>query len=328
MTQWRGRITGYGKFSPPRILTNEEISKVVETSDEWIRERTGIRERRIASEGMNTSDMALYASKEALLRAGITAQDLDLIIVATSSPDYLIPPISSQVQHGLGAKNTAAFTLVLGCAGFVSALITAEQYIRAGTYRTVLVIGAELISRYINWQDRTTCPLFGDGAAAVVLEADSTVRGIIANLSGSDGSGCKLLYAPSGGTAMPPSHETVDNHLHCVQMNGAEVFKFATKIIGSVFKQLLSQANLSSDQIALFIPHQANLRIIEAAARFADFPLDRVLINVERYGNTSAASIPIALCEAYEQDRIKKGDIVALIAFGAGLSWSGALIEI
>jgi len=327
MNDVRGKIVGIGTYIPKKVVTNDDLAKRLDTSDQWIRERTGIRERHIAADDEQTSDMAVAATNAALSQAGLTANDLDLIIVATSSGDYITPPVSCQVQDKLGAKKTGSLTLVLGCAGFVAAYITAEQFIRSGTCKTVAVIGVELISRFINWDDRSTCPLFGDGAGAVILKATSEAGGILGSVIGSDGSGAELLVVPSGGSAMPPSLETIEKKLHTVIMNGNEVFKFATRIFGSALNECLVKANLTTDDLDLFIPHQANYRIIESAARHVGIPMSKVFVNVERYGNTSAASVPIALAEAYDQGRVKDGGIIAMVAFGAGLSWAGAVMK-
>jgi 3-oxoacyl-[acyl-carrier-protein] synthase-3 len=323
-----GNITGWGKYVPEKILTNADLEKMIDTSDEWIISRTGIRERHIVSPGENTSHMAIEASKEALEMAGVRARDLGLIIIATSSPDYLTPPISSQVQHALAAKDVGAFTLVAGCPGFVYALAVGQQFITSGACDNVLVVGAELISRYTDWTDRSTCILFADGAGAVVLQVSNKPSGVLSYILGSDGSGADYLILPAGGTAMPPSQETLDKGLHYLRMDGNKVFRFATRVLGKALEQAIQQAGLTTDDIDLFIPHQANARIIESAARYVKLPEEKVFVNIERYGNTSAASIPIALCEAFEQGRAKVGDTLAFVAFGAGLTWASAVVKI
>jgi len=323
-----GNIIGWGKYVPPRVITNADLEKTLDTSDEWIVTRTGIRERHIADAENSTSQMSIAAAREALEMAGVRPKDLDLIIVATSSPDYLTPPVSSQVQHGLGAKNIGAFTLVTGCTGFVYALSTAQQFIASGACETILVVGAELLSRFINWNERETCVLFGDGAGAVVVQATDVPSGVLSFVLGSDGSGAEHLILPGGGTANPPSHESLDAGLHKVKMNGREVFKFATRVLGKALRQAIQQANLETEDIDLFIPHQANIRIIDSAARFANLPPEKVFVNIHKYGNTSAASIPIALCEAFEEGRAKIGDTLAFVAFGAGLTWASAIVKI
>jgi 3-oxoacyl-[acyl-carrier-protein] synthase-3 len=328
MSERYANIIGWGKYTPEQVLTNADLEGMVDTSDEWIFSRTGIRERRIVSPTENTSDMAIAASKDALAMAGVRARDLGLIIVATSSPDYLTPPVSSQVQHALGARDVGAFTLVAGCAGFVYALTTAQQYVENGICDNVLVVGVELLSRFVDWNDRSTCVLFGDGAGAVVLQVSDEPAGVLSSVLGSDGAGAEHLILPGGGTVTPPSHESIDQGLHKLKMNGNQVFRFASRIIGKALQQVIREAGLSSEDIDLFIPHQANLRIIESAARHVGFPEDKIFINIDRYGNTSAASIPIAMVEAFEQGRAKIGDTLAFVAFGAGLSWAAAVVKV
>jgi 3-oxoacyl-[acyl-carrier-protein] synthase-3 len=260
--------------------------------------------------------------------AGVNARDLGLIIVATSSPDYLTPPISSQVQHALGAKDVGAFTLVAGCPGFVYALTVGQQFIAAGSCDNVLVVGVELISRFTDWTDRSTCILFADGAGAVVLQVSNEPSGVLSYVLGSDGSGAEYLILPGGGTANPPSQEMLDKRLNYLRMDGSRVFRFATRVLGKALAQAIQQAGLTIDDIDLFIPHQANARIIESAARYVKLPEEKVFMNIDRYGNTSAASIPIALCEAFEQGRAKVGDTLAFVAFGAGLTWASAVVKV
>ena len=322
-----GNLVGWGKYVPERVVTNDDLAQRVDTSDEWIRTPSGIQERRMVGEGENTSTMSTGAARAALERARLDAADLDLIIIATSSPDHLTPPVSSQVQHALGAQ-CGAFQMVVGCTGFVYALATAQQFIASGACQNVLVVGAELISRWIDWEDRSTCVLFGDGAGAVVIQATDEPSGVRSFVLGSDGSGADLLIVPSGGTAIPPSHEALDAGLAHVKMNGREVFKFATRTMGKALFEALDQAGLTAEDIDLFIPHQANLRIIEFAAKQAGLPREKVFTNVQRYGNTSAASVPLALCEALDEGRIKPGDTLAFVAFGAGLTWASAIFTL
>jgi len=328
MSQRYGNIVGWGKYVPSRVITNAELERMVDTSDEWIRARTGIRERHVVAPGENTSDMAVAAARQALEMARVHPRDLGLIIVATSSPDYLTPPVSSQVQNALGAKGVGAFTLVNGCTGFIYALATAQQFIANGSCDNVLVVGVELLSRFTDWEDRSTCVLFGDGAGAVLLQVSNQPSGVLSYVLGSDGSGAQHLIMPAGGAAMPPSQETLDNRLHYIRMNGNQVFRFATRILGKALRQAIQEAGLTKDDIDLFIPHQANKRIIDKAARDVGLPEEKVFMNIEHYGNTSAASVPIALCEALEQGRAKVGDTLALIAFGAGLTWASAVVKI
>jgi len=323
-----GNITGWGHYVPERVLTNEEIAQRVDTTDEWIRSRSGIRERHIVGDDEHTSNLATNAGRAALEKAGLPAEEVDLIIVATSSPDYLTPPVSSQVQHALGATRAGAFQMVVGCSGFVYALATAHQFIATGAYNNVLVIGAELISRWIDWTDRTTCVLFGDGAGAVVLEATDEPSGVLSFVLGSDGSGAEHLIVPGGAIAIPPSHEVIDAGLIHIKMNGREVFKFATRTMGRALQEALEKAGMTTEDIDLFIPHQANIRIIEYAAQEAGLPPEKVYINVDRYGNTSAASIPIALSEALDAGRARPGDTLALVAFGAGLTWAATIVKL
>jgi 3-oxoacyl-[acyl-carrier-protein] synthase-3 len=323
-----GNIIGWGKYVPSRVITNADLEKTLDTSDAWIFQRTGIRERHVVAPGETTSQMAIAAARQALDMAEVRARDLGLIIVATSSPDYLTPPISSQIQHALGAKDVGAFTLVAGCPGFVYGLTTAEQYISAGFCDNVLVIGVELISRFVDWNDRSTAVLFGDGAGAVVMQVSDEPAGVLSSVLGSDGSGADLLILPAGGTVSPPSQETLDQNQHTLRMNGRKVFRFASRVLGKALRQAIQQAGLTTDDIDLFIPHQANARIIESAARYVGLPEEKVFMNIERYGNTSAASIPIALCEALEQGRVQTGDTLAFVAFGAGLTWAAAVVKL
>ena len=319
-------IIGWGKYAPANVVTNDDIAQYVDTSDEWIRTRSGIRERRFVSDDETTATMSVAAARAALDKAGLTAADLDLILVATSSPDHLTPPVSSQIQEALGAQHIGAMQIVVGCTGFVYSLVTAQQFIATGAYDTVLVIGAELISRWLKPDDRSTYVLFGDGAGAVIMQATDEPCGVLSHVLGSDGSGAEHIIVPAGGTAMVPTHETVDQV--AIRMNGREVFKFATRVMGQALQEALDEAGLTADDIDLFIPHQANLRIIEYAAKQAGLPLEKVMVNVDRYGNTSAASVPLALCEAFDQGRIKAGDTLAMVAFGAGLTWASAIVKL
>ncbi|KNZ69599.1 3-oxoacyl-(acyl-carrier-protein) synthase III [Thermincola ferriacetica] len=305
-------IAGIGASIPNRVMTNYDLEKLVDTSDEWIRSRTGIVERRMAEKGQNTSDLAVEAAKNALADAGVGAEEVDLIIVATVTPDYSFPSTACLVQKRLGAVKAASFDLAAGCSGFVYGLVTGAQYIASGQYETVLVIGAEVLSKIVNWQDRNTCVLFGDGAGAAVLRPTQKGYGLLSFQLGSDGSGGGLLM-------MGP-----DGYL---KMNGREVFKFAVKIMGDAALEVIERAGLTPADIDFFIPHQANLRIIEAAAKRLAMPMDKVYVNVDRYGNTSAASIPVALYEARERGLIKSGDNLALVGFGAGLTWAAAVIR-
>lgn len=321
-------ITGWGKYAPPRIVTNDDLAQHMDTSDEWIRSRSGIRERRFVGDDESTATMSVASGREALDRAGLEAEDVDLILVATSSPDYLTPPVSSQVQSLLGAEGVGAMQITVGCTGFVYALVTAQQFIQTGAYDTILVIGTELISRWISYDNRSTAVLFGDGSGAVVMQATDEPCGITGHVLGSDGSGAEHIIVPAGGVAQPPTHEAIDQDLINIKMNGREVFKFATRIMGKALDEALAAAGQTVDDIDLFVPHQANRRIIEYAAEEAGIPLDKVAINVDRYGNTSAASVPLALAEAFDDGRVQPGDTLALVAFGAGLTWAAAIVDL
>lgn len=327
MAERYAKITGWGKYVPERVMTNHDFEKIVDTSDEWITTRTGIRERRFRTEKDTTSSMSIAASQQALQVAGITAKDLDLIIVATSSPDYLVPSVASQVQNMLGAE-CGAFSLVAGCSGWVYGLTTASQFIMSGAYNRILVVGVEIISFALDFTDRTTCILFGDAAAATVIEASDEPGGLLSYELGSDGSGAKFLYVPDGGSTSPITQATVDERRQYIRMDGTEVFKFAVRTLASSLKRTVFEAGLTPEDIDLFIPHQANARIIEAAARQMRVPLEKFYMNLDRYGNTSAASVPLAMVEAIEEGRLKDGDLVALCAFGAGLTWAAAVVKL
>lgn len=320
-------IIGLGYYVPEKILTNQDMEKIVETNDEWIFERTGIRQRHVCDPEMATSDLATKAAEKALADAGITAEELDLIIVATATPDMFFPSTACLVQANLKATNAAAFDLTAGCSGFVYGAIVATQFIKAGLYKKVLVIGAETLSRILDWEDRATCVLFGDGAGAAVIGETAPGCGILGVDMGADGAGGDLLKLPAGGTRIPTSAETVANRLHFVHMNGNEVFKFAVKVMGESALKALAQAEITPEQVDLLIPHQANIRIIQSAAKRLKLPMEKVFVNIHNYANTSAASIPIALTEAVESGRIKKGDNVVLVGFGAGLTWASCVLK-
>jgi 3-oxoacyl-[acyl-carrier-protein] synthase III len=320
------RIGGWGKYLPKRIMPNSELAELVDTSDEWIRARTGIGERRIAAPEETTCTLAVQAARQALERAQVAAEDLDLIIVATCTPDYSnMPATASLVQHALGASHAGAFDLNAVCSGFLYGLATGSQFIVSGAYRSVLVIGAEVFTRILDWQDRSTCVLFGDAAGAVVLQPSEVPGGLLSFVLGSDGAGACSLYVPAGGSRQPASAETVAQREHYVQMQGRDVFRFATRVLPDSVLQALQAANLTTDDIDLLIPHQANTRIIDAAVRRLKLSESVVFSNVERYGNTSAASIPVALCEAVEGGLVQAGATLVLSGFGAGLSWGSAV---
>jgi 3-oxoacyl-[acyl-carrier-protein] synthase-3 len=323
----RARVIGTGAYLPERRLTNQELERTVETSDRWIVERTGIRERRIAAPEEATSDLAAAAGRQALAAAGVPASSVELIIVATATPDMLFPSTACLAQERLGAKQAFAFDLSAACTGFLYALSVADQYIRAGTYRTVLVIGAEVLSRMVDWTDRTTCILFGDGAGAAVLQADRGERGILSTHLHSDGALWDLIHIPGGGSRRPPSAETLAERMNFVKMKGSETFRVAVRALEEVAREALAANHLSTEQLALIVPHQANLRILQAVAERLAVPAEKVMINVDRYGNTSAASIPIALDEAVRGGRVKPDDLLLLEAFGAGLTWGAAVVR-
>jgi 3-oxoacyl-[acyl-carrier-protein] synthase-3 len=322
MTDRYVRIAGWGKYLPERIMPNAELAEMVDTSDDWIRARTGIGERRIAAPEETTCTLAVNAARAALDRAGARAEDLDLIIVATCTPDYSnMPATASLVQHALGATRAGAVDLNAVCSGFIYALATGSQFITSGAYRSVLVIGAEVFTRILDWQDRSTCVLFGDGAGAVLLQPSQTTGGLLSFVLGSDGGGACNLYVPAGGTRLPASAETVAEREHYVKMQGRDVFRFATRVLPESVTQALEAAKLSIDDVDVLIPHQANTRIIDHAVRRLKVAPSAVFSNVERYGNTSAASIPVALCEAVEEGMVQPGSTVVMSGFGAGLSW-------
>lgn len=320
-------IVGIGTAVPPRVLTNFDLEKMVDTSDEWITTRTGIKERRIADKDTNPSDLGAEAALKAIEMAKISPEDIDLIIVTSASLEMVFPSMAAIIQNKIGAKNAGGFDLLSACTGFVSSLITGAQFIRTGDVKTVLVIGTEVLSRFIDWEDRNTCVLFGDGAGAVVLREVGDNYGLLSWSLHLDGSGADLLAIPGGCARNPCSEEVLKNKLHYIKMNGREVFKFSVKVIGEVTEEALSKAGLTSKDLDWFVPHQANIRIIEAGVERLGIPLDKVAINLQKYGNTSTASIPLALEELIRDKKLKDGDIVALVGFGAGLSWGSAIMR-
>lgn len=320
-------ISGIGSYVPEKILTNEDISKIVDTSNEWIVERTGIEQRRIADDSIATSDMGTEAAKRALADAKLKPEDIDLIVVATVTGDHVFPSTSCIIQKNLGAVNAAAFDVSAGCSGFVYGLVTGANFIKAGMYERVLVVGAETLSRILNWEDRNTCVLFGDGAGACVLERCEDGYGILSYELGADGSGGEVLAIPAGGSRLPTSEETLENKLHYIKMDGKEVFKFAVRIMEKSSLSVLKKANLSLEDIDFLVPHQANIRIIDAAMKKLKLDNEKVCVNLNKYGNISAASIPVSLEEVSRAGKIKKGDNVVLVAFGAGLTWASMVIK-
>ncbi len=322
----RATITGWGKYLPPNVMTNKDLEKIVDTTDEWIQKRTGIKKRRIADEDTATSDLALEASKAALEKANLDPKELDLIIVSTVTPDMAFPATACIIQDKIGAEKAAAFDLEAGCSGFVYGLSVGAQFIESGLYDNVLVIGAETLSKITDWDDRNTCVLFGDGAGAAVLQPTEK-GGFLSFDLGSDGSGADALYMEAGGSKKPASLETVKNRQHYIRMEGNPVFKFAVKTMKNASKDVLKKANLTTDDIDLLIPHQANTRIIKSARRRLKLDEEEVYVNLPEVGNTSSASVAIALTEAVEKGKIQNGDHVLLVAFGAGLTWAAGVLE-
>jgi 3-oxoacyl-[acyl-carrier-protein] synthase III len=323
----RAHIVGWGMAVPERVLSNHDVCAMVDTSDEWIRQRTGIVQRHIAGDGETTFSLALHAAQAALEVANLDPTRLDLIVIATVTPDYAFPATACLVQDALGAERAAAFDLSAGCSGFVYALGLAADLIAVGTYRHCLVVGAETLSRITDWTDRNTCVLFGDGAGAVVLQANGAAGGVLSSVLGADGSGKDLLIQPAGGSARPASMETVQARQHTVQMDGRQVFRFASRIMPDASRRALSKAGLDVQDISLVIPHQANDRILQVAARNLGIEEDRIFSNLSSYGNTSSASIPMALCEAIEQGLVKRDALLLLVGFGAGLTWAAAAVR-
>ncbi|MFD2670150.1 beta-ketoacyl-ACP synthase III [Marinicrinis sediminis] len=319
-------IWGAGKYVPEKILTNEELEKMVDTNDEWITSRTGMKERRIAADHEATSDLAYQAAKQAIERAGIQAEDLDLIVVATITPDMNFPSTACLLQDRLGAKKAAAYDIAAACSGFIYALANASNFIAMGIYKHVLVVGAETLSKITDYTDRNTCILFGDGAGAVVLGEVAADRGFKSFELGSDGSGGELLKVSAGGSRMPASTATIEEKKHYIYMEGREVFKFAVRIMGSAAERVLEKAGMSKEDVDLLVPHQANIRIIQAAIERLNLPKEKSVVNIQKYGNTSAASIPLALAEAYEEGRVKEGDCLVLVGFGGGLTWASSVL--
>lgn len=314
-------ITGIGIAVPEKVLTNADLEKMVDTSDEWIRTRTGIRERRISEPHEASSDYAVKAARKAMEMAGVTSDMVDLIICATVTPDMPFPSTACIVQDALGCKKAAAFDMSAACPGWIYGTVMAQQTIASGMYNCALVIGVELLSKLVDWEDRNTCVLFGDAAGAAILQPVSEGKGILASVLGAEGAGGVHLSLPAGGSRHPASHETVTNKLHHIKMNGQEVYKFAVRVMNEATVQVLEKAGLSRAELDLLVPHQANIRIIEGAMKRLELGPDKVLVNLDRYGNTSSASIPVALCEALADGRIKDGDNLVLVSFGAGLVW-------
>lgn len=321
------RILGVGSYGPDQVVDNNKLSQKVDTSDDWIRTRTGILERRYASSNQTTSDLALEAAQQAMKNAGVLPEEIDLVLVATITPDMAFPSTACILQHKLGLNKIACFDLEAACSGFLYALDVADAMISSGRYRKALVIGAEKMSSIMDWEDRTTCVLFGDGAGAAVLSNEGTGPELLGFYCGADGSNPSLLCQPAGGSAFPATTETVNDRKHFLKMNGREIFKSAVRVMESSCRELLSKHSLSLGDIDHIIPHQANMRIVESLSQRLEVPLDKFFCNLDRFGNTSAASIPLALSEAISTNRIKPNQICLLVAFGAGLTWSSTLLR-
>jgi len=319
------RIRSTGAYLPEKVLTNADLERMVETSDEWITTRTGIKERRIAADGQVTSDLGVEAARRALDRADLKPEDIDLILVATNTPDTIFPATACWIQKKLGVKEIPAFDLQAGCTGLLYGLIVSEGLILSGTCRRVLLIGVDVLSKITNWQDRSTCVLFGDGAGAFILEESNDDSGLLSHFWGADGSLSELLILPGGGTLNPASEKTLEGKLHYLYMKGNEVFKHAVKRMGEAAVEALKRAGLEKSQVDYLIPHQANLRIIDATGDRLDLPKDKVVVNVNKYGNMSVATIPVALHELAEEGKLKKDHIIVMVAFGAGFTWASAV---
>jgi len=324
---FHGGIIATGSYVPEKVITNHDLERIVDTSDEWIVTRTGIRERRIADSNTATSDLATMAARRALESARLTPQDIDMIVVATVTPDMHFPSTACLVQRNIGATNASAFDLEAACSGFLYGIIVANQFVATGLCRNVMVIGAECLSKFVNWKDRNTCVLFGDGAGAVIVSRVGEGYGFLSQVLGADGSGADLLMLEAGGSRKPPSFETVERELHYIYMEGSEVFKFAVRIMAAMAEEAVWRAGLTKEQVDFLIPHQANIRIIEAARKRLELPEDKVYVNLDRYGNMSAASIPVALDEAIRLGRIKKGDNIVMVGFGGGLTWGACAMK-
>ena len=323
----RAKIIGVGAYAPKHVLTNADLEKMVDTSDEWIVQRSGIRQRHIVDDHETTSDLAVRAAQQALERASLVPEDIDFIVLGTTSADMQFPSTANFVQHRLGCRRIGSVDVWAACTGSIYSLSVASQFIESGKYRRVLAIGAESLSRITDFTDRSTCVLLADAAGAVVLEASSDGSGVIDTDLYSDAQHWELLYMPGGGVKYPASHETVDKRMHYAKMKGADVFKVAVRMFAECTERILTRNGFSADDVSLFIPHQANLRIIEAAAKRVNLPMERVFVNVDRYGNTGAASVYVAMEEAVSGGRIKKGDLILIAAFGGGFAWGTALIR-
>jgi 3-oxoacyl-[acyl-carrier-protein] synthase III len=320
-------IVATGRYLPDRVLTNADLEQMVDTTDEWIRERTGIRERRIADAATGAAEMGAAASRIAMARAGVQAGELDLIVVATATPDRLLPSTACDMQALLGATNAAAYDVSAACSGFIFALAVAEGHVASGSAEIALVVSAEKMSGIVDWTDRSTCVLFGDGAGAAVVRRVGNGHGVLSNFIRSDGTLAELLWRPAGGVKLPMDLAVLEEKAHLVKMAGREVFRSAVRLMSEAADQALMRAGLTNTDIDLLIPHQANIRIVEATARYAGIPMEKVFVNVDRYGNMSSATVPIALDEAAELGRIERGDNILLVAFGAGFTWASSVVR-
>jgi 3-oxoacyl-[acyl-carrier-protein] synthase-3 len=320
-------ITGLGMCVPEKVLSNEDLMKVIETNDEWIVSRTGIRERRITDQDTASSDLAIVAANRALEDAGLTATDLDLVLCATATGDFIWPATACIIQDKIGATRAGAFDLSAACSGFCYGMATAAAFIQSGAMRHILVVGVDTLTKQLNWQDRASCILFGDGAGAAIMSPCGNQEGLLASVLGADGSGLESVWMPAGGVRTPLTQEGIDTKQNCITMRGAEVYKFAIRIIPEAIEQALTKTGMKPCDIDLLVMHQANLRIIQSVAERLGINSERVFVNVDRYGNTSAASVPIALTEAQEQGRLNRGDVVATVGFGAGLTWGANVLR-
>jgi len=320
-------IVSTGMAVPENVVTNHDLEKIVDTSDQWIRERTGMSERHVSDESIAASDLALEASQNALKSAGINAEELDAVMIATISGDYNWPATACILQHRLGAKNAMAFDLSAACSGFVYGMSLAQAYVESGQYKNILLVGVDLLTKAVDWKDRNTCVLFGDGAGAVIIQPHET-KGVLCSELGADGSMADMLCLKCGGSRFPMNQKAIDNNEHFIYMNGKEIFKQAVRVMTQMCEKVLERTNKKKEDVALIIPHQANIRILEAVARRLGLSLEKnFYVNIEKYANTSAATVPIALHEALQEDRLKEGDVAIFVSFGGGLTWGANLIQ-
>jgi len=324
----RAAIAGLGVSAPPRVMTNADFEKIIDTSDEWITQRTGIRQRHVVSKGESTATLATDAARKALADAGLEPSDLDLILCATVTPEMIFPAVACFVQADLGATDVPAFDISAACSGFVYGLTVGAKFIETGMYRRVLVIGAETLTRFTDYTDRGSCVIFGDGAGAVVMEPSDNERGLIYSVLGADGTGWDFIHIPAGGSRHPASQKTIDHRGHYIKMRGRDVYKFAVEKMRWLLGECMDKCGLSVDDVDLVVPHQVNIRILQSAAEKCHFPMEKVYVNIDRYGNTSSASIPLALAEARDAGLVGPGSLILMIAFGAGLTWGGAAIRL